>query len=162
MECLRADFTEVWTRADVVPLIRFADRLRSLASTGIDLLGLDGIDPPPALLEQLRGFDSIVSWYGSNREEFRAEVTRLGLPFEFFPALPAAGERMHAADFFLAQAGCVGRGIPRIECAPTPAGDFAVIHPFSGGPRKNWPMERFRGLAESIGMPVRWCAGPEE
>lgn len=162
MEFLKADYTEVWTRADVAPLIRFADRVRSLASTGIDLLGLEGIDPPRALLQQLRPFHSIVSWYGSNREEFRAEVRRLGLPFEFFPALPAAGERVHAADFFLAQAGCVGPAIPRIECVPAETGDFAVIHPFSGSPRKNWPLERFRGLAESIGMPVRWCAGPEE
>jgi heptosyltransferase-3 len=162
MECLKADYTEVWTRADVAPLIRFADRVRSLASTGIDLLGLEGIDPPKMLLDQLRGFDSIVSWYGSNREEFRAEIRRLGLPFEFFPALPAAGERMYAADFFLAQVGCDGRAIPRVDCAPVEAGDFAVIHPFSGSPRKNWPMERFRELAESIGMPVRWCAGPEE
>jgi heptosyltransferase III len=161
MECLKTEYTEVWTRADVVPLIRFADRVRSLASTGIDLLGLEGIDPPQALLDQLRGFDSIVSWYGSNREEFRAEVRRLGLPFEFFPALPV-GDRVHAADFFLGQVGCVGRAIPRIACAPVPAGDFAVIHPFSGSPRKNWPLERFRELAESMGMPVRWCAGPEE
>jgi heptosyltransferase-3 len=169
MECLKADYTEVWTRADVVPLIRFADRVRSLASTGIDLLGLEGIDPPQALLDQLRGFDSIVSWYGSNREEFRDEVRRLGLPFEFFPALPAtapqpraAGERVHAADFFMAQAGCVGRAVPRIDCVSAPAEDFAVMHPFSGSPRKNWPLDRFRELAESIGMPVRWSAGPEE
>jgi heptosyltransferase-3 len=162
MEFVRAEYTEVWTRGDVAPLIHFADRVRSLASTGIDLLGLEGIDPPQALLDELRGFDSIVSWYGSNREEFRAEVGRLGLPFEFFPALPAAGERVHAADFFLGQAGGIGRAIPRIECAPGPAGDFAVIHPFSGSPRKNWPMERYRELAGSIEMPVRWCAGPEE
>lgn len=162
MERLKAGFTEVWTRADVVPLIRFADRARPLASTGIELLGLEGIDPPQQVLNKLRGFDSIVSWYGSNREEFRAEVKRLGLPFEFFPALPAAGGRVHAADFFLAQAGCVGHVVPRIDCASVGVEDFAVLHPFSGSPRKNWPLERFRELARRIGMPVRWCAGPEE
>jgi heptosyltransferase III len=162
MECLKADYTEIWTRADVAPLIRFVDRVRSIASTGIDLLGLEGMDPPQRLVDELRGYDSIVSWYGSNREEFRGEVKRLGLPFEFFPALPAAGERVPAADFFLGQVGCIGRAVPRIECAAVSAGGFAVIHPFSGSPRKNWPSERFRELAESIGMPVRWCAGPEE
>ena len=162
IECLKAAYTEVWTRSDVVPLIRFADRVRSLASTGIDLLGLEEIDPPQSLLDELRSFDSIVSWYGSNREEFRAVVTRLGLPFKFFPALPAAGARVHAADFFLGQAGCIGRAIPRIDCVPAETRDFAVIHPFSGSPRKNWPMERFQELARLIGMPVRWCAGPEE
>lgn len=162
LECLRADYTEVWVRSDVAPLIRFADRARSITSTGIDLVGLEGIDPPPALLDQLRSFDSIVSWYGSNREEFRAEVKRLGLPFQFHSALPAAGECVHASDFFLAQARCSGRAVPRIDCAPAPEGDFAVIHPFSGSSRKNWPMENFRELAGELGLPVRWCAGPEE
>jgi heptosyltransferase-3 len=162
LEYLKADYTEVWVREDVTPLIHFADGARSIASTGLDLLGLEGIDPPRGLIDRLRTFDSIISWYGANREEFRAEVRRLGLPFQFFEALPRSGERVHAADYFLRQAGASGRGVPRIDCAPAPGGDFAVIHPFSGSPRKNWPMERFEELAGIIGMPVRWCAGPEE
>jgi heptosyltransferase-3 len=162
LESLKADYTEVWVRQDIVPLISFADRARSIASTGIDLLGLEGIDPPQALLDQLRGFHSIISWYGSNREEFRAEVQRLGLPFQFFPALPVPGEQVHASDYFLRQAGAVGRAIPKIDCPSAPQGHFAVIHPFSGSPRKNWPMDRFRRLASLLGMPVEWCAGPEE
>ncbi len=149
-------------RQDVVPLIRFADRVRSIASTGLDLLGLEGIDPSAALVEQLHSFDSIVSWYGSNREEFRAEVSRLGLPFRFLQTLPAAGEHVHAADFFLQQAGGAGRAVPKIECPKAAMGHFAVIHPFSGSRRKNWPIERFRELAERLAVPVRWCAGPEE
>jgi heptosyltransferase III len=163
MEFLKADYTEVWVREDVAPLIGFADRVRSIRATGIDLLGLEGIDPPGALIDQLRSFHSIVSWYGSNREEFRAEAQRLGLPFQFLAALPASGESTHAADYFLAQAGSSGSAIPRIDCGQAaPEGDFAVIHPFSGSPRKNWPMERFQALAARIGMPVHWCAGPEE
>ncbi len=162
LEHLKADYTEVWVREDVTPLIRFADSVRSIASTGIDLLGLEGIDPPRSLIDRLRVFDSIISWYGANREDFRAEVQRLDVPFQFFDALPPPGERVHAADYFLRQAGASGPAIPRIDCAPAPAGDFAVIHPFSGSPRKNWPMERFEELSGIIGMPVRWCAGPEE
>jgi heptosyltransferase-3 len=59
-------------------------------------------------------------------------------------------------------------GIPRIPCAASPgtfaAGTFAVIHPFSGSPRKNWPLEKFRALARGIErrMPVEWCAGPDD
>jgi ADP-heptose:LPS heptosyltransferase len=52
--------------------------------------------------------------------------------------------------------------VPRITCDPTIPGDFAVIHPFSGSARKNWPLDRFRKLAARLPMPVRWCAGPEE
>ncbi len=52
--------------------------------------------------------------------------------------------------------------MPRIDCERAAREDFAVIHPFSGSARKNWPLERFRELAERLAMPVRWCAGPEE
>ena len=163
LECLRAAYTEVWVPSAVAPLIRFADRARSIASTGLDLLGLDGVEPPPRLLENLREFDSIFSWYGSNRAEFRDCVRALRLPVTFLDALPPAGNRMHAADFFLGAAGCPGQAAaPRI---PTPAvqrGDFAVIHPFSGSARKNWPIEKYRGLARRLAMPVQWCAGPSE
>jgi ADP-heptose:LPS heptosyltransferase len=162
LECLRADYTEAWVRGDVVPLIRFADNVRSIASTSLDLLGLEGVDPPQALINRLESFDSIISWYGSNREEFRAEARKLGLPIQFLSALPPPDERVHAADYFLAQVGCNGPAVPRIDCPPAPPGDFAVIHPFSSSPRKNWPIEQFRDLARQIGIPVRWCAGPEE
>ena len=162
LKCLKADYTEVWVRGDVVPLIRFADRVRSIASTGLDLLGLDGVDPPQALINWLKSFDSIISWYGANRDEFRAEVRRLELPIQFFAALPPPNERVHASDYFLAQVGGSGPAVPRIDCPQVPPSDFAVIHPFSSSPRKNWPMERFQELARRIGMPVRWCAGPDE
>ncbi len=162
LECLRTDFTEVWIRGDAAPLIRFADRVCAIASTGLDLLGLPDTAPPPGLLERLRSFDSIVSWYGANRAEFREQIARLKLPFQFLDALPPAGERIHCADFFLKQAGCSGPAVPRILVPPAPHGDFAAIHPFSGSPRKNWPLDRYRELAERLELPVRWCAGPEE
>ena len=37
-----------------------------------------------------------------------------------------------------------------------------MIQPFSGGARKNWPLERFQEVARALPMPVHWCAGPEE
>jgi ADP-heptose:LPS heptosyltransferase len=162
LEYLQAEYTEVWVRSEVEPLIRFADDVRPIAATRIDLVGLPGIPPPPAVVDRLRSFHSIVSWYGSNREEFRRHVRELGLPFVFHAALPAPGERIHAADFFLRQAGGRGAAVPRILCRPVAPGDFAVIHPFSGSPRKNWPLTRFRELAERLELPVCWCAGPEE
>jgi heptosyltransferase-3 len=162
LEQLKADYTEIWVRGDVVPLVRFADRACSIASTGLDLLGLPGTEPPPRLVERLRSFDSIVSWYGANRPEFRNYVDTLELPFQFQSALPPAGERIHAADFFLRQADGAGRAVPHIACEPAERGDFLVIHPFSGSARKNWPLERFREVAKRLSAPVKWCAGPEE
>lgn len=162
MECLRAEYTEVWVRSEIAPLIRFADCVRSIASTGLDQLGVSGVEPSPLLLDRLRSFDAIDSWYGSNRPEFREQLRRLGVPVRFFDALPPADAKIHAADFFLKQAGAEGQAIPRILCPPVPVEDFAVIHPFSGSPRKNWPLDQYRELARQMPMPVRWCAGPEE
>lgn len=165
LECLRSEYLEVWTAPSVVPLVRFADRVRSIPSTGLDLLGV--AEPPPQLIEQLIGFDSIISWYGANRPEFQELTRRLGLPFTFFRALPEANAAGHATDFYLDQVRSltevISDGIPRIHC-PAEREDFAVIHPFSGSPRKNWPLDRFREFAHRLErtMPVRWCAGPED
>ncbi|HXA49655.1 MAG TPA: glycosyltransferase family 9 protein [Candidatus Acidoferrum sp.] len=157
LEHLRSDYLEVWTTARSVPLIRFADRARAISATGLDLLGI--ADTPAKLLEELTSFDSIVSWYGANRPEFREAVA--GLPFEFLPALPAAGCPLHATDFYLQQVGAPAGGIPRIAIE-VEREQYAVVHPFSGSPRKNWPLDRFQRLAAKLPIPVRWCAGEED
>src|SRR5581483_5911129 len=109
-------YLEVWTGAANVPLVRFADRVRAISSTGLDLLEL-GLAPED-LKTQLGCFDCIVSWYGTARPEFRAAVG--GLPFTFFPALPAEGAGQHAVDFYLNQVRsitlCHSDGVPRLPC----------------------------------------------
>ena len=165
LEALRSDYFEVWVTGRNVPLVRFADRVRSIDSTGLNLLGI--ADTPPGLIEQLRSFDRIVSWYGANRPEFRELVHSLGLPFQFLPALPSQGATVHATDFYLNQVRDLceptSDRTPRIAC-DVPRERFAAIHPFSGSARKNWPIEKFRRLAAGIEriMPVRWCAGADD
>lgn len=160
LESMKTDYLEIWTTRRNVPLVRFADRVRAIDSTGLDLAGIT--QPAP---DALRGFDEIVSWYGTNRPEFRDTVS--GLPFRFLPALPPADCRQHAVDFYLNQvasfAGNSSDGIPRIPC-DSPSQDFAVIHPYSGNPRKNWPLARFQDLARQLErvMPIRWCSGDED
>lgn len=161
LECLRTEYLEVWTASAHVPLVRFADRVRSIASTGLDLVAVT--EPPASLWEWLRGFDSIVSWYGANRPEFREAVREL--PFTFFAALPSGKE--HAVDFYLEQvrtiARCESDGVPRIHCDARRE-DFVAIHPFSGSARKNWPLENFRQLAGELARatPVYWCRGAQD
>lgn len=138
MEALRGAYTEVWISRPVVPLVQFADRVRALADTRLDLAGLPGMEPP----EALQSFDEIHSWYGSNREEFRSAVAHL--PFHFYPALPTAPPV----------------GIPRIALAG-PRHESIVLHPFSGSEKKNWPLSAFRELAGLLGE-VAWTCGPEE
>jgi heptosyltransferase-3 len=160
MERMKAAYTEVWVPSPIVPLIQFADRASRLPSA-IDSLGLPGIDPPVGLLDHLRGFDSIVSWYGSNQPFLRKNVEDWGLPFQFFPALPPVSDQTHIVDFFLAHAGAPPGAAPRIAVKPVEHGSI-VVHPFSGFPSKNWPMAKFRALAERLPGPVEWCVAPHQ
>ena len=166
LELLAGPGDEIWVPSRMTPLIRFGPRVRAISATGLDLLGV--IDPPEALIEELGRFDSIVSWYGANRPEFRDSVAALGLPFIFLAALPPGGTGVHATDFYLDQVRDIAPGdsdgIPRLECSDADREEFAVIHPFSGSPRKNWPLENFQALAAQLGrdMPVRWCAGDDD
>ncbi len=159
IENLRTGYLEVWVARQNVPIVSNADRVEAIGDTGLDLVGIPGREPPAHTIARLAGFDSVVSWYGANRPEFREAVA--GLPFTFHAALPPADLKMHAADFFLAQVGGAPPATPRLEC-PRRRGDYAVIHPFSGSAKKNWPLERFRALGARLGIPVSWCAGPEE
>ncbi|MEQ1887324.1 MAG: glycosyltransferase family 9 protein [Bryobacteraceae bacterium] len=142
LEAAKADYTEVWAPRPILPLIRFADHTRAIINTGLDRLGVF----PGARVEALETFDSIYSWYGSANENFREAVRHL--PFTFFPALPPPVE-----------------GVPKIPVPAAPEEDFAVIQPFSSNPKKTWPIENFRAVAQTLrekGMAVRWIAGPEE
>ena len=154
MEASRSECTEVWVPSAIVPLVQFADEVRSIASSGIDVVGLPGRPLP----SRLREFDRIVSWYGANRPEFIDAVS--GLPFEFHPALPPPDCGMHATDFFLSQIGSAPGAVAKIKIE-TALTTGTVIHPFSGSARKNWPIENFREVASRLGL-TQWLAGPEE
>lgn len=162
MEALRTGYTEVWCAGQNVPLARFADAAQSIVSTGLDRVG---IVPADDVMQRLRGFDSIVSWYGSNRPEFRRLVAEAGLPFRFLAALPDAG--MHAVDYYNQQARKLGgrepSRFPEVRCDAAPR-SFAAIHPFASGLSKRAPMPVFEKIAERLAheMPVFWLRGPEE
>jgi hypothetical protein len=133
LEFLRGEFTEVWTTETNLPLIRFADAKRTIISAGLDRLG---VLPADDVVERLRGFDTIVSWYGTNRPEFRQLVTELGLPFHFLPALPCG---MHAVDYYCAQVGAPTGVKPRIEPGHVERHGKLVVHPFASRSDKWWP-----------------------
>jgi heptosyltransferase III len=86
IEHLSAGYTEVWVPSSIVPLIGFAQRARAIASTGIDLVGVGDLEIPGTLQAELKSFDSIVSWYGANRPEFRDALCALGVACEFHTA----------------------------------------------------------------------------
>ncbi|HXE14758.1 MAG TPA: glycosyltransferase family 9 protein [Bryobacteraceae bacterium] len=162
MEWLHADYTEVWVPGAVVPLVQFANQVRSIAGTGLDLLGLDDIEIPAGLGNLLSAFDEIVSWYGSNRAEFRGTARELNTNWRFLPALPPKELTRHVTDFHAAHVGAPIGMMPRIHVSRMQRRETIVIHPFSGGRVKNWPLANFRELAQRLPFPVEWTAGPEE
>lgn len=145
---MKADYTEVWTASQNIPLIRFADRVRSIAATGIDSY--------PPRLEALEPFDDIVSWYGTNRPEFREALSRF--PVRFLQALPPNAGK-HATDFYMRQVGGPLNAIPSID-APRQDLGFIAIHPYSGSPKKDWPC--YDDLSRKLPLPVRFCVSPEQ
>ncbi len=162
IEHLVTEYTEVWIPSSLVPLLTFVNRVRSLSSTGIDLVGIADTPIDATLKAKLAGFDSIVSWYGANRPLFREAMLQLGIPLHFLPALPPPDYPGHASKFFCDQVGAADR-VPRIAISPCLHRGTIVIHPFSGGKRKNWPLSCYQALANRIDYgPVEWIAGPEE
>jgi lipopolysaccharide heptosyltransferase III len=131
LEAARAEYTEVWAPRVTLPLIRFADKTRAIADTGLDLVGITDAQCPA-----LESFDEIYSWYGTARPEFREAVAHL--PFTFFPAqsLPDTP--------------------PRIVVPPVRREPFTIIHPYSSSEKKNWPLENFQAVAAQL-KDVEWC-----
>lgn len=162
LEHLKSEYTEVWVPSAVVPLIQFADAVRPISATGIDRFGVGDLEPDAGLIGTLRSFDSIVSWYGFARDEFRAAFSSLGVRCEFLRALPDADYRGHAIDFFSAQVGAPDGLRPRIEAGRVELRRSVVIHPFSGSTRKNWPLACFQDVARRLACEVEWTSGPEE
>jgi hypothetical protein len=150
LEFLRADYTEIWTTSANMSIARFADHACSIGSTGLDMLEL-GL-APESLFYRLSSFDEIVSWYGANRTRFIDAVANL--PIRMLPALPP-GSGQNATDFYLAQVGAPTGLDPRLPVTRGNGG-FVAIHPFSGSPRKNWPLARFEQLATRLAN-VQWC-----
>lgn len=148
---------EIWCPAQNIPIFEHLAPTCSLVAAGLDALTLS-----PPTLERLAAFDDIVSWYAAAREDFRRQVRHL--PFRFFTALPPASQTaLHATDFYLQQVGGVPGATPRLPTARRGEG-FAVIHPFSGSAKKNWPLASFEDVAARLAplLPVCWCAGPAE
>ncbi len=150
---------EVWARGEVLSLLPF--KTCSIESSGIGLLGV--ATPSPRLLDRLSRFDEIVTWYGSAREEFRQALDRIHPRVRYLAALPTGNEQ-HASDFFAQQVGAATPALSQIE-VPSTQHRMVVIHPFSGSAQKNWSLDRYESLAQSLRLlekEVCFCAAPHQ
>jgi len=121
--------------------VQFADHVRAISSTQLDLVGV--VDFPEHLAHRLRGFDEIITWYGTNRPDFRQAMSHVHQRCTFLNALP---DSQPAVDFYSRQVGAPPGLIPRIQVKAAELRQTIVIHPFSGSPQKNWPLENYLAL----------------
>ncbi|HOE66191.1 MAG TPA: glycosyltransferase family 9 protein [Candidatus Hydrogenedentes bacterium] len=151
------------------------DRLDLLVAGGIATAAheLDAIDfdsvfsaPSKRLRAFLEPFHRAIIWMrddGSIANNLRA----CGLSdVRAFSGLPAGNGSRHASAYYLECLGFPASDTPfRLHIPAARTEHDVIIHPGSGSPLKNWPMDRFAEIAQTLegsGRRVEWCAGPAE
>ncbi|MBM3291005.1 MAG: glycosyltransferase family 9 protein, partial [Candidatus Hydrogenedentes bacterium] len=111
-------------------------------------------------------YDRAVVWMNDGDGRIREAFLRAGVAHvQTHAGLPPAGWARHAGEYY---ASCLGYDDLPPLLLPFDTDDYvhdALIHPGSGGARKNWPIDRFVTLARALertGRRVEWIRGPAE
>lgn len=122
-------------------------------------------NPNDRLTEFLSRFRRVIVWMNDDGTLRKAILSCGVADVRTFPGIPPDDWTRHASAYY---ADCLGldlRAPFRLALPGTGVPRDVVIHPGSGGQRKNWPMERFLALARALeerGRHVTWCLGPAE
>ena len=156
-------------------LAGYRDRLELAVAGGIAEAAhsLDSIDFQSALTEpsdRLRAFASrfnrAVVWMRDAGGAIQRGLTACGIPsVQTFPGLPDATWSRHATDYYSECLGVAPDAEFRLEIPRNGPPLDVVIHPGSGSPKKNWPIDNFAEVAaqlQRIDRRVTWCLGPAE
>jgi ADP-heptose:LPS heptosyltransferase len=142
-----------------------------------EIASLYGPAPSPWVREQIQARDSVLV-FSFSRDLFSA-VQSLSRQAYSIPPRPKPGERVHVLDRILShlqKAGLVdpeaGTGYSHMlhafdlyARAGRPANAPVLLHPGSGSPRKNWPLESFGKLFDALeekGIPGKMVLGPDD
>jgi ADP-heptose:LPS heptosyltransferase len=121
-------------------------------------------EPSPRLREVLAMYDRVIAWLGGD-PELQRRLERLRLRAETHPGRPPGDWPRHASEFYAHR---LNVDIPqdfRLNIAPSQTQHDIVLHPGSGSPTKNWPLDRYLELAaqlEHCGRHIAWSLGPAE
>jgi hypothetical protein len=161
--------------AGPITLLGARERLQLAVAGGIarEAFDLDAIDfasvytqPGERLKDFLRPFDRGVVWLRDDDGLIKSALEACGIgEVVCHPGLPDTDWREHASAYYLRCVGAVSALPLKLQFRPARATADIVIHPGSGGTSKNWPLERFTGLADALqsqGREVTWITGPAE
>lgn len=122
-------------------------------------------EPSERLREFLSRFRRAVVWM-SDDGVLQTGIERCGVPdVRVYPGLPPQDWREHASTYYTSRLGIALAPPLRLDIPPTEPARDILIHPGSGSPRKNWPLERFEAMAQEFkeeGRAITWCLGPAE
>ncbi|GMV99131.1 MAG: hypothetical protein AMXMBFR84_02700 [Candidatus Hydrogenedentota bacterium] len=149
-------------RLQIAVLAGWADAAHNLGSTGFESI----FATPGKRWKQFASrFDRIVVWMRDDDCAIARGCGETGVSrVHIHPGLPPQDWTRHASEYYLSKLEIVHSVDAFIELDRHPSGEV-LIHPGSGSPKKNWPMERFEELAagiDAMGHSVAFIAGPAE
>ena len=163
------------SEAGPVELLGQKDRLQIAVVGGIveTAHNLESVDfqtifdePSGKLREFLASFRHVVIWMNDDDGSIRRGLESCGVQrYDIHPGLPPKEWGQHASAYYLDRLGMPTAPAFRLRITPSETTHDVVIHPGSGSAKKNWPLERFMALAQSLDSSARsvsWCLGPAE
>lgn len=149
-------------RLNLAVVAGIAEDAHDLVDTGFESVFSE---PNNALRRFLAPFDRAVVWMKDDGTIARSfEACGVG-EVRVFPGLPHEGWSRHASEYYAEQLRMTDLPPFRLPVEPAETDHDVIIHPGSGGARKNWPMERFVDVAQRLtehGRTVEWVRGPAE
>jgi heptosyltransferase III len=122
--------------------------------------------PHPELVEVLANFERVIVWMRDDDGHIERTLKNISTAeIHVHAGLPPNDWNKHATDYFLEALGLAHQIDFRLSIQASPIPKDIIIHPGSGGVEKNWPLENFIVLANSLkasGRRVTWSLGPAE
>lgn len=157
-----------------VTVIGYPERLALAKRMGWvdEILSAESVDfhsffqePTDRLKQFIRQFD-VVYYFLRDSEILIQQTKSMGVnSVSAFPGTPPQNWNRHASEYYLDCLGLTKDKEITVQLPGAKKHDTVIIHPGSGSPRKNMPLEWFYALHKDLvaqGYSVRWCLGPAE
>ena len=140
----------------------------AISAYSLDEIGFDSVFtiPNDRLCEAVLAVDRVIVWMHDKDGAIRRGLESIGeAAILIVDPLPPDDFGQHASVYYTHCLGLPEQPLFKLHYPPADIAYDVVIHPGSGDPKKNWPLEQFEALAEALeahGRQVTWCIGPAE